>query len=773
MSASGYHGADSGGGAPAFARRRLRVGGLVQGVGFRPFVYRLALELDLSGWVENTPAGVVIEVEGPRGLVDEFERRLLADAPVNARIDSLRGRPRPLRGDRGFQIRASRESGTRRAGVLPDLATCPDCLAEIQDPSDRRYRYPFTNCTHCGPRFSILEQLPYDRANTGMRRFTMCRACQAEYEDPNNRRFHAQPNACPECGPQLQLLDAAGREQGRGEAALDAAVDALDDGRIVAVKGVGGFHLMVDAAQEVAVAELRRRKRRPHKPLAVMYPDLETTAAACRLSAAERALLVSPQAPIVLLRRSGDALAPAVAPGNPRLGVMLPSNPLHALICADLGRPVVATSGNRSDEPVCIDEREALDRLGRVADLFLMHDRPIERPVEDSVAQVVDERPMLLRVGRGYAPLRLPVTAPEVVLGAGGHMRASIAVVGPTGTVLGAHIGDLQSSDARRRWREDVDSLQSLYRLEPARVAVDQHPDYPSVSLAAEIGLPLETVQHHHAHAAAAMAELELDGPVLAVCWDGTGYGGDGTIWGGEFLQCTTASFRRVAHLHPFSLPGGERALREPTRGALGALFAVAPQLARDNDMGLIPGERGIVFTMLERGVNAPMTSSAGRLFDAVAALLGLVRQSSFDGQAATALQSAAEEAESEGSALPFEINQHGGCWVLDWRPGLKALLAGRRSGVSVPRLAMRFHNMLALGLAEICSQFGVERVVLTGGCFQNALLLKRCRWALAAVRIQPLRPERVPVNDGGLSLGQAVVGAARLRAATRGEDSQ
>ncbi|MEO8678097.1 MAG: carbamoyltransferase HypF, partial [Vicinamibacterales bacterium] len=626
-------------------RERLRVAirGAVQGVGYRPFVYRLARELSLDGWVINSPQGVFLELEGERASLDLARLKLRDEAPPRAVVQALEATwldPAPYF---GFEIRESRSDGAATTLVMADLATCPGCLADIADPDNRRYRYPFTNCTNCGPRFSIIERLPYDRAHTSMRGFTMCPACQHDYGDPGNRRFHAQPNACPICGPQLALWDPSGKALAARDDALMAAAAAIRSGLIVAVKGLGGFQLLVDAANQAAVATLRARKHREEKPLALMFPRLDAIELACEVSDDEARLLLSPEAPITLLKRRfqiNDRIADLVAPANPYLGVMLPYTPLHHLLMAAIGGPVVATSGNLSDEPMCIDEIDALSRLGAIADLFLVHDRPIVRHVDDSIVRMMAGRELVMRRARGYAPLPIHLgdDAPPI-LAVGGHQKNTVAVASGHNAFISQHIGDLESKPATDAFLEVIHSLESLYRAAPQMVAADLHPDYVSTKYAFTLGLPVVQVQHHFAHVASCMAENDLDGPVLGVAWDGTGYGLDGTIWGGEFLLAdSTNSFTRAACLRPFTLPGADRAVREPRRCALGVLFAMRGAAAAEAEVitrAFTPVELKVLVQLMAGGALAPTTTSAGRLFDAVAALVSLMQKASFEGQAA------------------------------------------------------------------------------------------------------------------------------------------
>ena len=571
--------------SPRSKRLKIRLRGAVQGVGFRPFVYRLAHSLRLAGWVENSAQGVSIEIEGPSAALGEFRCRLVADKPPRAIIQGLEVTHLDPAGNEGFTVRNSDDSGQRTALVLPDVAACPDCLREVFDRRDRRHRYPFTNCTNCGPRYSIVVSLPYDRTRTTMSRFPMCDRCRAEYEDPADRRFHAEPNACPVCGPHLELWDGTGRPLAARDEALLAAAEEIRAGRIVAVKGLGGFHLVVDARREGAVRELRRRKRREMKPFAVMVPSLSEARARCHISSMEEALLTSPEAPITLLRRRDHDIAPSVAPGNPYLGILLPYTPLHHLLLRELDAPVVATSGNISDEPICTDEHKALEQLAGIADMFLVHDRGIVRHVDDSVARVVMGRELILRRARGYAPLPVCSGAPQQrVLAVGAHLKNTVAISVGEQVFVSPHIGDLESEPALETFRGTIEALGRLYEFQPAAVACDAHPDYLSTQYARRGPHPVVAVQHHYAHILAGMADNDLRPPILGFAWDGSGYGLDGTIWGGETLRVTASGFQRVAWMRPFLLPGGDKAVREPRRSALGALYELhgASALAGD-----------------------------------------------------------------------------------------------------------------------------------------------------------------------------------------------
>jgi hydrogenase maturation protein HypF len=755
-------------------RLKMEIRGAVQGVGFRPFVYRLATDLGLSGWVLNDFRGVFLEVEGDPEQLSAFRERVLSEPPPRARIQGLNETWLDPIGYEGFQIRESEATGTKTVLILPDIATCQDCLTEVLDPENRRYRYPFANCTNCGPRFTIVRDLPYDRPNTTMRAFVLCRECRAEYQDPLDRRFHAQPTACPACGPQLAAWTGAGEVLARGDEALAVAADVLLRGDVLACKGLGGFHLMCDARNEETVARLRQRKGREEKPFAMMVRDLAAAASLCEVSPNGAELLTSAEAPIVLLPRRPDAaVAPGVAPGRPELGIMVPATPLHHLLLREVDFPLVATSGNRSEEPICIDEREALERLGSMADLFLVHDRPIERHMDDSVARVVAGAPRILRRARGFAPL--PVTVAEelpVVLAVGAHMKTAVALSVGRQVFLSQHIGDLETPEAMGAFTRVIADFTRLYDASPVLVAHDLHPGYPSTLWAEEWavthGIPSFAVQHHHAHLVSCLAENETPGPALGVTWDGTGYGTDGTVWGGEFLRGDAGGFTRFAHLRPFRLAGGEAAVREPRRAALAVLFEVfgGDALSREDlppVRAFSPNERTLLAQMLETGLNAPLTTSVGRLFDAVAALLGLSQRTRYEGQAAMDLEAAADPREDAAWPLPL-VPREGAPALLDWEPLLHALLADLKRGVNAGRLAARFHNSLVDGIARTAEAAGETRVALTGGCFQNRILLERAAERLSALGFTVLLHREVPPNDGGISLGQVLAGAEHLK---------
>jgi hydrogenase maturation protein HypF len=759
---------------PQPERLRVVIRGAVQGVGFRPFVYRLATDMDLPGWVSNSPQGVFVEVEGSPETLRTFLFRLQKERPPRASIQSLESSFLAPVGFGTFEIRPSDSTGERTTLILPDIATCADCLRDIFDPADRRYLYPFTNCTNCGPRFSIIQALPYDRPNTTMAPFAMCEACAAEYENPGDRRFHAQPNACPVCGPHVQLWDRVGAPLSTHGRAMGDAVEAIRSGHILAVKGLGGFHLIADARNDEAVRRLRKRKHREEKPLAIMAPCLDWVKAQCEVSPLEERLLLSPESPIVLLRRrhKGDddfaSVAASVAPGNPDVGVMLPYTPLHHILLRELANPVVATSGNLSDEPICTDERDAVSRLGGLADFFLVHDRPIARHVDDSVARVLLGREQILRRARGYAPLPVRVDPPlPSLLAVGGHLKNAVAVANHTEVFVSQHIGDLETAEAFAAFRRVCADLARLYDLQPGAVACDGHPDYLSTRHAVATGLPVVRVQHHYAHVLACMAENGLGAPVLGVSWDGTGYGLDGTVWGGEFLRITAVGFDRVAHLRLFPLPGGDLAVKEPRRTAVGLLYEMqGDQFVTREELAPVrsfaPRERALLARTLARRLNAPLTSSAGRLFDAVAALLGLRLTTLFEGQAAMELEWAMQGVVTDES-YPFRFEPKDGSMVLDWEPLIRSLLTDLGAAVPVAVMSARFHNTLAEMIVAVAERVGEPKVTLTGGCFQNRYLTERAVRRLIEAGYSPHWHQRVPPNDGGIALGQ-ILAAARAK---------
>jgi hydrogenase maturation protein HypF len=758
-------------------RLRMVIRGAVQGVGFRPFVFRLASQLELPGWVSNTAAGVFLEVEGEPERLREFQLRVEREKPSIACIQSLESSILDPLGFSDFEIRKS-TTGEKTVLVLPDIATCPACLSDIFDSRNRRYRYPFTNCTNCGPRFTIIEGLPYDRPATTMKKFAMCPDCEREYHDPADRRFHAQPNACPECGPQVQLWDKNGTRVSDGDEALRKTATGIRAGQIVAVKGIGGFHLMADARNDRAVSNLRERKHREEKPLALMYPHLSAIRGDCEVSEAEQRLLCSPESPIVLLKRKGrtrSGISPLIAPQNPCLGAILPYTPLHHLLLEDLDFPVVATSGNLSDEPICIDEHEAVERLRGIADCLLVHDRPIVRHADDSIVRVVAERELVLRRARGFAPL--PVFSKEelpAVLAVGAHQKNTIAASVHNQIFVSQHIGDLETKEAFSAFEHVIESFKNLYEFSPQAIACDLHPNYMSTEYAHRAGLPMVEVQHHYAHVLACMAENELEHPVLGISWDGSGYGPDRTVWGGEFLWVNGSGYERASHLRTFSLPGSEKAVKEPRRSALGVLYELfGNELTSQQGLAPVrafePADLKTMVTMLEHGFNSPRTSSAGRLFDAVASLLNLRQTVRFEGQAAMELEALATSVET-ADEYAVRGTREAGFSVLDWEPMIVGIIEDLRRGITNPVIARKFHNtligmMLLIAQQVFCEWSPEKKVVLTGGCFQNKLLTELAVRRLSDAGYRVYWHQRVPPNDGGISVGQIIAAARQLRA--------
>ncbi len=744
----------------------IRVRGTVQGVGFRPFVHRLALRHSLRGWVRNDADGVLIRVAGEASSVETFLLALTEETPRAARISTVeptRGTDtEPPAGERFSIVESELTGGAVTTAAPADLALCADCRRELLDPADRRHGYAFINCTQCGPRYSLIESLPYDRPRTTMRAFTLCPACEREYRDPADRRFHAEPNACPVCGPRLTLADAAGNPFATGADALDRAVAALRSGAILAVKGVGGFHLVCDARHEDAVTELRRRKHREEKPLAVMFPDLDAVRRCATVSDSAAALLSSPAAPIVLVpRRTESDLAWGIAPGNPWFGVLLPYAPLHLLLLRAFGGPVVATSANLAEEPLCTDNAEARERLLGIADYFLQHDRPIARAVDDSVVrETAGGHPILLRRARGYAPspLTLPAALPQPVLCVGGHLKNTVAVAARDQVVVSPHLGDLGNAASQALFERTIATLSDLHGARPAVVVHDRHPDYASTAFARRSGLPTLAVQHHLAHVLAVLLEHRLPADdVLGIAWDGTGYGDDGTIWGGEFILLQGGRASRFARLRPFRLPGGEAAVKDARRVALGLAHEIDLFAEVSARLGVKPTDAATLSQMLAQGINSPLCSSGGRLFDAASALLGLCAHNRFEGQAPLHLEAAATRAGESDDSLPFDVvpNADGSArFDVDWAPALRQLLLESRGP---DELAAEFHRGLAAAMREVAIRAGASRVALTGGCFQNALLHDLAADALREAGFTVLEHQRLSPNDNSIAAGQAL----------------
>jgi len=802
-------------------RHRYKISGIVQGVGFRPFVYRLAHENGLAGWVRNTPSGVEIEIQGNQTGLAAFEHALAHDLPPLAVITSHFKEDIPLSDDTAFFILPS-TGGEPAIQIAPDSAVCPDCLRELFDPADRRYRYPFITCTNCGPRYSIITGIPYDRPKTTLAGFPLCPACLTEYQNPLDRRFHAQPIACPTCGPQMKLFPsplpnppspgegvkpltpAGGGWEGEageltGEGAIRQAIKLLKDGFILAVKGIGGYHLAVDACNRSAVQRLRLRKKRDEKPFAVMAADIATAHTLAELDETEERLLISPESPIVIVRKGHDSpLSELVAPSNGWVGLMLPYAPLHHLLMRDNFPALVMTSGNISDEPVAFEDDDAFKRLSEIADFFLTHDRPIHIRSDDSVMRVFQGRPLFYRRARGYAPraVRLPFVS-RPILAAGAELKSAVCLTDGNLAFVSQHIGDLQNTPTGESFRHTIEHLSEILEIKPELIACDLHPDYLSTRFAEESGLPLVKVQHHHAHLASCMAENGLEGTVLGVILDGTGYGSDGTIWGGEFLVGGYDGYQRAAHFRPTRLPGGDAAVREPWRMALSYLysaigtdaFAIKHPLAGR----LTEQDRTIFTSMLQRGINSPLTSSCGRLFDAVAALLNVRHCVSYDGQAAIELEALAETAADveliksplikgdlggfasdikikfppaplyQGGSYSYRISSNQETPLqLDFSSLFPEILADLDAGISTAVIALRFHITVAAAVVDICLRIakttGLERVVLSGGVFQNRLLSEMVYTALSADGFTVFTHRLVPPNDGGIALGQAAI---------------
>jgi hydrogenase maturation protein HypF len=762
---------ESAGGAGSRRRLRIHVAGIVQGVGFRPFLHTLATRFHLGGFVANDPTGVQIEVEGPEASITHFVDTLRSEAPPLAAIEDIDQQFIAPVGQHAFEIADSRTAGEIRTFIPPDIATCADCLSEIFDPQDRRYRYAFTNCTNCGPRFTIVRGIPYDRRLTTMARFEMCAECAREYHDPSNRRFHAQPNSCPACGPQLRLIDRNGNAQGGDCVALAAAL--LRAGHIVAVKGLGGFHLAANARDESAVAALRARKHREDKPFALMVPDVSAARLLVELTEAEERLLLGPRRPIVLAkRRSAATVAKSVAGANQYLGLMLPYTPLHHLLCADFGGPIVLTSGNRSDEPIAYIDEEAVERLSAIADYFLVHDRPIHTRIDDSVVRVFEGRTVQVRRSRGYAPqpLRLRWSFERPILGCGAQLKNTFCIAREHYAFVSHHIGDLENYETLCAFSEGVDHFRGLFDLDPQIVACDLHPEYLSTKYAHELsGVELVPVQHHHAHIASCLAENGEAGPAIGVAFDGLGYGTDGTLWGGEFMVADLAQFERVGSFVQVPMPGGTAAIKEPWRMAAAYLDRAYGDSLPD-EPGIQERHRGqwrAIVQMARKGVNSPLTSSVGRLFDAVAAIAGLRDVVNYEGQAAVELEQCASP--MENGVYPVSI-QPGSLSLVSGVDIIRAVLEDLRRGIGPEIVAARFHNTLAHAIAEMCTmireQRGLSLVALSGGVFQNLLLLTRTLELLRNAGFRVLIHSRVPANDGGISLGQVSVAAFRGTAA-------
>jgi len=746
-------------------RYKIIVEGVVQGVGFRPFIYQLAQRFGLAGTVCNDTRGVTIEVEGRQTMLRRFVAAVSGEKPPLAAIQSVDVLTIPARGDNGFRILQSAVDESRRAQVAADSFVCDDCLAELFDPADRRYRYPFINCTNCGPRYSIVTGIPYDRPLTTMADFPLCTDCQAEYDDPASRRFHAQPNACPSCGPQLQLVTPDGSTVGCADP-LAETVRRLKDRQIVAIKGLGGYHLAVDAADRNAVAELRRRKQREERPFALMAKNLDAVAKLAAFGADEARLLQGSERPIVLLRkRPGHGLAENIAPGNRDFGVMLPYTPLHHLLLVNF-EALVMTSANLSDEPIAFEDDDAQRRLASIADAFLLHNRRIHTRTDDSIARVMANRPLLLRRSRGFVPRGIALPAEKsLVLAVGAELKNTICLTRGDRAFLSQHVGDLKNLEVYDSFRNTISHLQHLLVVEPQRVAHDLHPDYYSTRYALEdSGLPAVAVQHHHAHLASCLAEHGMREPAIGVIFDGIGYGVDGHIWGGEFLVGDLKDYQRLGHLKYQPMPGGDLATRQPWRMALSYLLGSFGEIPGGLKCfaGIAEPDLHLVCQAMDRNINTPLTSSCGRLFDAVASILGLRQVVSFEGQAAMELEMLADPGQS--IAYPCPLSCQDGQIICDPAEMVASIVKDHLSGVGANRIAGRFHLSLAIMVEEVCAQLrqqtGLKQVVLSGGVFQNCLLTEMVVSRLEKSGLAVLTHSLVPPNDGGLALGQAVVAA-------------
>ena len=752
-------------------RISIRIEGIVQGVGFRPFVYREAVALALGGWVLNDSRGVLIEAEGPRQQLDVFLNRLQTALPPLASITRLEQQDCPIQNESTFSIRQSASQSDHNAQIAPDANVCPDCQAELFTPDDRRYRYPFINCTNCGPRYSIVTGIPYDRPKTTMVDFPMCPSCQSEYDDPASRRFHAQPNACPVCGPQLQLLNTRAADS-HSTTPLEDAIALLKQGRIVAIKGLGGYHLAVDAANADAVRELRRRKARDEKPFALMSRDLEQVRHYARVNPAEAELIGSVERPIVLLEKLPDCelIATEVAPNNRYLGVMLPYTPLHDLLLEKEFSALVMTSGNLSDEPIAFTDADACTRLNGIADAYLTHNRAIHTRTDDSITRVMDGRPLILRRSRGHVPRSIPLpAAQENILAVGAELKNCFCLTRRDRAFLSHHIGDLKNMEAYRSFEEGIAHLEQILEWQPQAIAHDLHPDYLSTAYALEQGLPTLAVQHHHAHLAACMAENNHPEPCIGMIFDGIGYGEDGQIWGGEFLLGDFSGYRRLGHFAYLAMPGGDAATRQPWRMGVSALVHACgtelpplPFLAEHTEQ-----ELRLLTQMIEKEINSPLTSSCGRLFDAVASIVGLRGEISYEGQAALELEMVIDG--DDFPPYPFELEEREGQLIFDPALTLREIVKDVQEGVAAGDISGRFHLALAEMIGAACTAIrareGVNSVALSGGVFQNRFLTENAARRLRAAGFNVLTHATVPPNDGGLALGQAVIAGARLRA--------
>ncbi len=763
-------------------RFQISIKGVVQGVGFRPFIYKVANELNLKGIISNNIKGVSIDVEGEEALLKEFISRIKSDKPKHSLILAFEINQLKVNGYDDFKIVNSSSSGDPTAIIQPDISVCDECLAEMFDPYNRRYLYPFINCTNCGPRFSIIESLPYDRPNTSMRLFEMCDDCKEEYSNPNDRRFHAQPIACSKCGPNVRLLDNTGELICEKYSAIKTVVEKIKHGKVIALKGLGGFQLIVNASDENAIRKLRDRKHRNEKPFALMFPSIEIAKEHCIVSDVEEKLLKSPESPIVLLKKisciselrsdiksakvgqassikhAASRLSEFVAAQNPYLGVMLPYTPLHHLIMNELGEPVIATSGNITDEPMCIDEKEALEKLSGIADYFLVHNRPIIRPVDDSVVRIVKTQEITLRRARGYAPLPVSIrnACEENYFSVGGHLKNTVAIKKGSQLFLSQHIGDLENIDAENYFTNTILDFEKMYKVNPDFLVHDLHPDYSSTKYCMQKNVHTIGVQHHLAHIAACYEENKLNGKCFAACWDGTGYGFDKTIWGGEFFTYDESDYKHIAQFRQFRLPGGEAAVKDSRRSLTGILYEIFkedipyPILSFSDSQNTLT----LIVKMLQKNINCFTTSSMGRIFDAVSSLLNLCHKSFYEGQAAMMLEFAADE--TVNTYYNFSLIE-GDKFIIDWQPMFEEILNDLEKKIPVTEISSKFHNTLIEVILTLSKRIGLKDVILTGGCFQNKFLLERTIDKLIDNRFIPHWNKQIPPNDGGISFGQAV----------------
>lgn len=759
-------------------RFQILIQGAVQGVGFRPFIYKLAHELNLNGIIANNVNGVSIAVEGDERLLNEFISRIKSDKPRHSVINSINVTKLELNGYDDFKIIESESFGEPDTIILPDIAVCNECLIEMFDPENRRYLYPFINCTNCGPRFSIIESLPYDRPNTSMKNFEMCDQCREEYENPLDRRFHAQPIACPKCGPQVQLLNQNGKLICEKEDAISEAVQKIKEGKIIALKGLGGFQLIVNTVDDNAVRKLRERKHRDEKPFALMFPSIEMIMDHCFVSGVEENTLLSSKSPIVLLKKKSDirhhtssiqypassfqhplpGISELLAPQNPYLGVMLPYTPLHHLIMKELGQPIIATSGNISEEPMCIDENEAFEKLSGIADYFLIHNRPIVRPVDDSIVRVVKQKPTILRRARGYAPLPISIrnAAEENFVCVGGHLKNTISMKKGNEVFISQHIGDLENTEAEKYFCNTISDFKQMYKVNPDYLVHDLHPDYLSSKFCHQQKAKIIPVQHHLAHIAGCHEENNLEGKCFAVCWDGTGFGLDNTIWGGEFFIYDECEYLHFAQLRQFRLPGGDSAAKDTRRSLVGILYEIFGENIPVDKLcsSLSPNDLTIFIRMLKKSFNCFTTSSAGRLFDAVSSLLNICQRSTYEGHAAMMLEFIADKQIKTYYDINLIEKER---LILNWQPMFEQMFIDLEKEISASEISAKFHNTLAEIIATLANRAAQRNVVLTGGCFQNVLLLELTIDRLTENGFIPHWNQKIPTNDGGISFGQAV----------------